>query len=806
MHGLACQGYAQRCNTTEWLQCGLYAATCIRSTVNETGSITRYTVSEPGDTTCTCLSGVSPANATDLPCRSGRAASDGVSLRACTLNEARTACGLYAESCQYHIGLSRALATTCTCNASSVAVYVDYESYESRITPPAISCPGPWALRNCTRGEQARCEEPLAQCLVNVTLASPQGVLLNETGCFPNHFDFPCPCSAELARVKCGTGYVGCTTLGVFNQLDGCFNLTNTSVQCTCNPLYANYSQELGYACLNETSVVRNCTADEYQSYCGPPVTDGLTNRCFVFAINGSLVNGTCSRTLVVRDCSAVELAFMCPLFANTSVNETAFCQAVEASHGVVYQTVNASCPFPPAPLPYVAPPLAPANSTGYPRECTDEEYARECSPDLICEWVGATDCNSTTANNTLLVEDFDRVYNATLANFTESEAEELLRLAELRAFLDTIRLVANLSVVPGAQAYIASQNISLCNITVFIVGVQNLTALDPEEQNATGVVELAFNFSCDPRINASAQMVDYIAPAPNDTRPCNATNGTLVCSYVRNRTALCVAHAPANHTCQCQAGFGPLNPRYEFTADGFIRANPADANLGQCEGVVRDCEPGDETLVFGGRYAQSCQISCNPSDPTQNCIVYNATCGGIDPTMPALNRVLPLEIAANELSAFFPVNIAQPCGSLGWLYDREQALNATLELASTSINITSEIQRRCGNFVSRASYMIFDCNVTHSLCEPYTRYGLYMFECVCGAGSYRGPSLECETDYYIRPCNATEDALVPRGSFDDACMRSYVCRLMCYPATATQPEVCFRHAADPCESFLSTF
>ena len=757
MHGLACQGYAQRCNTTEWLQCGLYAATCIRSTVNETGSITRYTDAEPGDTTCTCLSGISPAASGDLPCHATRVTSDGVTLRACTLSEARSACGLYAASCQYHIGLSRALPTTCACNASSVTIYASYESYESRITPPSISCPGPWALRNCTRGEQARCEQPLAQCLVNVTLTSPQGVLLNGTGCFPNHYDYPCACTEELARQKCGTGYVGCTTLGVYNQLDGCFNLTNTSVQCTCDTLYANYSKELGYACLNETSVVRNCTANEYQAFCGPPIADGLSNRCFAFALNGSLVNGTCSRALVVRDCSAAELAFMCPLFANTSVNQTrAYCKAIAATNGVVYQTINASCPAPSAPAPFVAPSLAPANSTGYPRQCRDDESARECSHDRACE-----------------------VYSETRCNLTESER---LQLGLLYEFMGKYAFTTNLSSVATIPAAFRAINITFCNLTNITVGAG---------VNAS-VWELSFDFACDARFNASA----------NKTVQCVqfATVNTTQCTQVMNRTALCVANGPSNYTCTCQPGYGPLNPRYEFTSDGFIRANPLDVNLGKCEGVVRDCEPGEETLVFGGRYAQACQISCNANDRTQNCIVYNATCDALQPSLPGLTSILPFELAANELSAFFPVNIAQPCGSLGWLYDQAAVMNLTIDLG-VGINITSEIQRRCGSFVDKASFMVFDCNVTHSLCEPYTRYALYMFSCTCEAGGFRGPSLPCETDYYTRPCNATEDALVPRGAFDDTCMRSYTCRLLCYPATATQPEICFRHAPDPCES-----
>lgn len=754
MDGLACQGYAQRCNATEWQQCGLYATTCVRSTANETGS-SRYLVPEPGQVTCTCLSGVSPGPASGPTCRATRVAADGVTLRACTANETRDTCGTFGASCQYHIGTGRAIPATCLCNATSVWMYNELATYESRSVQPSVVCPGPWALRNCTQGERARCESPLlASCVMNVTLAQPQGVLVNRSQCFPDYFDYPCPCSAEIARVRCGAGYVDCTTRGTYNQIDGCYNLTNTSVTCSCNPEFANFSAELGYTCLNETSVVRNCTAQEFQDYCGRPLA-GLLNRCFVFALNNSLVNGTCNRTLAVRDCTVAELAFMCPLAANASA--ALYCQAIPTStSGVitVYQTVNASCPFPPAPQPFVLPPLAPANSTGFPRECTEAEYAQKCSKDRVCE-----------------------VYRETRCNLTEAEEQQLLTLANFRA---NYSVATNLSILATLSSLFQSLNLTLCtlgNVTVTANG-------DIWEANIT--------FACGSRLSSNLTCLQTIS-----------TN-TTVCTQVQNRTALCVANAPSNYTCTCHSGYGPLNPRYNFTYEGFIQSDARDANLGQCEGVVRECAPGEETIVFGGRFATACQISCSETDPTQNCIIYNATCDLGRPALPSLQTILPYEITANELSAFFPLNLAQPCGLLGWLYDHTAAMNASITLdTTTTINITSEIQRRCGPQVERASFLVFDCNVSHSLCEPQTRYALRMFNCTCNAQGYPGISLPCENDYYIRPCNATEDALVPRYAFDDTCMRNYVCKLMCYPPTATQPELCFRHAPDPCKYSL---
>ena len=292
-----------------------------------------------------------------------------------------------------------------------------------------------------------------------------------------------------------------------------------------------------------------------------------------------------------------------------------------------------------------------------------------------------------------------------------------------------------------------------------------------------------------------------------NQTTMC--TNQTLVtqCSRVPLRVRSCVARGPSNFTCACQPGFGPLNPRYSVSVGGFVRVDARDTKFGRCEGVVRNCSSNDEIIIFGGLHATACQISCNAEDSTANCVIVNATCDPGRPSLPVNERVATLRLTANELSAFFPVNVSQPCGTLGFALVNQSVRSAEITLdGSLTVNITSELQRRCGPYVERGDFLIFDCNTTHSLCEPSVRYAVYTLGCYCQTNTYPGDLLECQHDYYTRECTPAEKALVPRDTFDAACQRSYVCRRMCYPATSTQPEVCFRHAPDACKSLSEGF
>jgi len=771
LHGLPCQGYAQYCNATEWASCGLYASTCVRSSPNATS--VRLTRAEDGATTCTCLAGIVPETG-GATCRSTPMAVTVGVLRNCSLSEALSACGSYAASCQVHVPTGRVVPATCQCNASSVRVFADL-AYTSRITPPTISCPGPWATRNCTAGEAAACEVN-GTCAYNTSLGGGTQ-LVNRSQCFPDHFNYSCTCPPTLARRLCGPGYVSCSVLGTYNQVDGCYAFRENTATCRCDPLYNNTAARLGYPCVNSSSVLRNCSAVEYQRFCGRPLADA-GDTCQLFALNDTLVNGTCSRLATMRACTAEEFNFTCPKASGS--NSSAFCRAIDTPSGAtVYLAENASCAQPPqAPPGYYVPPLDPPNSTGYPRECTDDEYSSECAHDMVCELVPPPPCtvNVTGYNSTA----FFSIYNATLLNFTANESlayDLLLNSSLIQDIEQRAAFLANYSALTRL----------LYNITLYY--------------DATG------NFSnyteqFDPRLLRLRTLNATALPSQDQSCWSNSTNTTR-CRYVHNRTALCVARAAGNYSCTCQPGFGPLNPRFYFSDSGFIKSDPRDARLGQCEGVVRDCDPGDETLVFGGRFATRCQLSCSAADRTQNCVIYNATCDpSIVPTLlpTALTTAFSPPLTANLLSAYFPLTTAQPCGAVGMLSDNASVANATLQYAGTTINLTAELRRRCGDYVDRASFLIFDCNVTHSLCEPQTRFAVYLLGCHCGAQGFAGPSLPCENDYYTRACNAREEALVPRSSFDEGCQRSYKCRRLCYPATAAgQPEVCFRHAPDPC-------
>ena len=748
LHGLPCQGYAQYCNVTEWATgCGLYAATCVWATPNATSL--RTTQVEDGAATCTCLSGIVPETTSGaLPCRTTPAANDGSILRACTLSEAQSACGAYADACQYHIPTARAVASTCHCNASSVEVAAD-ATYTSRLLAPSYTCPGPWVVRNCTAGELARCEEtpPGGGCQVNVSLAAPAGRLVNRSLCFPDHYNYSCECPEDLARARCGIGYVSCTVLGTYNQVDGCYDELNDTAVCTCDPFYNDSATALGYTCANASSVVRNCTGAEILRYCGNTVDS--TALCFMFALNNSFVNGSCAVfPLLIRDCDDAERAFMCPLQTNRS--EGGFCRVITTTYyQTVYQTVNASCPWPTQIPAYLALPLLPANSTGFPRECTTEEISRECAHDVVCDEIAAVPgpaCNLT-----------GNLTDGPILNYTEYAALNFVNIS----FNETL---------------LAEQNRTIEEVLQDLYDIYLETQYDLR--------------------NATACSADV-------------SNGTVapVCRIVNNRTAGCYAAGPADFRCTCAYGFGPLNARYSFSGSGFITSDPRDAHLGQCEGVVRPCDAGEETVLYGGRFATSCQLSCSAQDRTQNCIIYSATCDRLNPNLPSLGRNYPVQLTANELSAFFPLTVAQPCDAFGAVHDQlVVAANATnLTVGEIDIDVSTELRRRCGPYVESASFLVFDCNVTHSLCEPEVRYALYMFQCQCQTNAYPGPSglLPCETHYYTRACNASEDALVPRGAFDPTCHDSYRCRLLCYPANATQPELCFRHAPDPC---LDTF
>jgi hypothetical protein len=312
-------------------------------------------------------------------------------------------------------------------------------------------------------------------------------------------------------------------------------------------------------------------------------------------------------------------------------------------------------------------------------------------------------------------------------------------------------------------------------------------------------------NFSHYNMTFAAAYYRDYfnitsaVNPLNDTQRVCVNYSTTIQCSRVPRRVSLCVARSPSNYSCTCKSGFGPLNPRMSFATLGLMQVDPRDAKLGKCEGVVRDCDPGTETLLYGGTHATSCQISCNEADRTANCIIYNATCDPGSPSLPVIPRISALQFTANEVSAFYPVNIAQPCGQLGYTFFGRAANSTIVTIGTQSVNLTAELQRRCGPYVSTADFIVFDCNTTHSLCEPFVRYAVYTLACYCQPNTFAGNLLPCERDYYIRPCNRTEQALVPRDTFDAECQQSYACQRMCYPATATQPEVCFRHAPDPC-------
>jgi hypothetical protein len=530
--------------------------------------------------------------------------------------------------------------------------------------------------------------------------------------------------------------------------VDGCYNENNSTTTCRCDPFYNASAAALGYVCANATTVVRNCTGAEILRYCGNTV-DGNA-LCFMFALNNSFVNGTCAQfPMMIRGCSDAERVFMCPL----AVNYSGFCRAIHTAYGqVVYQTVNASCPWPTQIPAYLALPLLPPNATGFPRECTMEEISRECAHDVVCDAEAAAGpaCNFT-----------GNLTDGAILNFT---------------------------------AYVAANGLTNATFNATQLVEQNRTAGDVLQSIYATYVATQYELR-----NATACANGTGAGAP------------AACRVVNNRTAGCYAAGPTDFQCTCAFGYGPLNPRYSFSSAGFITSDPRDAHLGQCEGVVRPCDAGEETTLYGGRFATSCQLSCSAQDPTQNCIIYSATCDRLNPNLPSLARSYPVQLTANELSAFFPLTTAQPCDAFGAIHDQlVVAANATnLTVGDITIDVSAELQRRCGPYVESASFLVFDCNVTHSLCELNVRYALYMFQCQCQNNSYPGPSglLPCETHYYTRACNATEDALVPRSAFDSVCHDSYRCRLLCYPAAnasgGTQPELCFRHAPDPC---LDTF
>jgi hypothetical protein len=732
LHGLHCHGYAQTCNGTEWRSgCGLYTATCTASTFNQTSS--RFIQPEYSELKCECLAGITPSTTATL-CHATALPNDGTTLRACTISEARSACGAFAASCQYHVPSGMAIGATCRCNASSVTI--------PSVLGATTACPGPTATRSCTAAELARCETVPASCVYNVTVGRSDR-LVNRSRCFPDHYDQWTNCSTALALRTCGPGYTACRVRATYNQEDGYYNISNATVQCTCNTLFANLSTRLGYTCTNETTVVRPCSTTEFQQWCGATASQVTTDNCYAFDYSSTLVPGSCDVRFAARNCTADEYAVWCPQASNNrSVTD---CQvACTPSGDTCYGLVaNASClALTPAPA-YVAPPLLPSNSTGYPRECTDDEYSAECAHDMNCTTVPG-DCLSYT--NVSLPDNTTQ----TLINAVDAVLSQNLSYAA------AVATFANFS--------------RPINVTL--------------DANST----LGYN-------------VSFLMTYLNQTTIC--TNQTLVtqCTRVPLRVRSCVARGPSNYTCACQPGFGPLNPRYSVSVGGFVRVDARDTKFGRCEGVVRNCSSNEEIIIFGGLHATSCQISCNSADPTANCVIVNATCDPGRPSLPVNERVATLRLTANELSAFFPINVSQPCGTLGFALVNQSVRSAQITLdRSLTINITAELQRRCGPYVDRGDFLIFDCNTTHSLCEPSTRYAVYTLGCYCQANTYAGDLLECQHDYYVRECTPAEKALVPRDTFDAACQRSYVCRRMCYPATATQAEVCFRHAPDACK------
>jgi hypothetical protein len=739
LHNLHCHGYAQTCNSTEWRsQCGLYTATCKAATVNQTSS--RFVQPEYSEVTCECLAGITPST-TAVPCHAAGAAlpNDGTTLRACTFNEARSACGVFAASCQYHIPTAAAISATCACNASSVTL--------QSALGATTSCPGPTALRSCTPAELARCEHAVSECTYNVTLGQSER-LLNRSLCFPDHYEQWTKCDTALALRTCGPGYVACRVQATYNQEDGFYNVSNATAECTCNALFANLSTRLGYTCVNETTVVRPCSATEFQQWCATTSSGVIADNCFAFDYSSTLVPGSCDTRFAARNCTDDEYAIWCPL-GSQNRSETDCQVACAASGTPCYGIVaNASCiALTPAPI-YVAPPLLPANATGYPRECTDAEYSAECAHDIECETV-LGEC--LAYDNTTLVDD-----NGTWA------------LSE--AIMDVLQ-----------------QNLSYAEALAAFANFSEPVVLTLDDNSTLGY-NVTYNMTY---FNESVQV---------------CTNQTFMtqCTRVPRRVRSCVAYTATNYTCDCQPGFGPLNPRYSITTGGFVRVDARDSKFGRCEGLVRNCSTNEEIIIFGGIHAVACEISCNEADPTANCVIVNATCDAGRPALPVNERVATLRLTANELSAFFPINVSQPCGTLGFALVNQSVYDAQITLdGSLTVNITAELQRRCGPYVDRGDFLIFDCNTTHSLCEPSTRYAVYTLGCYCRANTYAGDLLTCEHDYYVRECTPAEKALVPRDTFDAACQRSYVCKRMCYPATTTQPEVCFRHAPDPCKLFI---
>lgn len=409
-----------------------------------------------------------------------------------------------------------------------------------------------------------------------------------------------------------------------------------------------------------------------------------------------------------------------------------------------------------------VAVSLLPANATGYPRECTDAEYSAECAHDIVCE--------------TVLDDCAEENLTAPLNNFTANAST----LYNVEAPED---LWINLTFSEIVARYVNDSSF-------FIAGNSS--------DNFTLFTTMAYYQTLFPNTTAANITANTTFSTPFT---CSNLTARTVCRRSDRRVKTCVVNGPNDFVCTCQPGFGPLNPRYSISVGGFVRVDPRDTKFGRCEGVVRNCSSNEEIIIFGGLHATACQISCNAEDPTANCVIVNATCDPGRPSLPVNERVATLRLTANELSAFFPVNVSQPCGTLGFALVNQSVRSAEITLdGSLTVNITSELQRRCGPYVERGDFLIFDCNTTHSLCEPSVRYAVYTLGCYCLANTYPGDLLECQHDYYVRECTPAEKALVPRDTFDAACQRSYVCRRMCYPATATQPEVCFRHAPDACK------
>lgn len=803
--GFACGGFKTPCNYTEWIACGPLVDDCYRSARAYPAS--RLPTDKDERVVCTCREEASVRTGLwdperNVPWTTNYCEIDHSKLLNCTHGEVIAVCGSGGSFCKKTTS-NLTLPNTCECYPNATFELVSLTGH--------VRCSDRAIRRACNDTEWntlvergIACDDGRSECFVDCYRG--YNCTLDTSVCYRAVSATRC-CEPYDAQQYCGTGVLSqdtypryvmpaalqntsacaCVVSGTYrNVLFQWLTTHYNTLVCQC-PWIVQTSLKVDYGrpCSSALNATRPCSRFEVECACAlQPLTHlsrtpslGIRNntyagnptletydRCMTNDVTGSLVPNTCPTNRYTAECTADEKRAWCPFseqfgclascLSNMPRNAgncrrlgechfrenitSNLCATLCADRYAVACTVEVRQLATMGQLRYLLP-----NST-----CTDD-----CPPGTIgakCAQPFNPVINCSLSESQIFCGEASHVKSCTRLNFSNtvnctcnpgySFSAPVYQRVKMTVLSDAF--------VPGATSYDPQGDgtfVVTLNATIGLCAGTIRNALTTQERDTfcgpwaqtcmlscTNQSCITYNASC----YANGRSKGGIKCAVDYTEFMSSFNLTSVCGpFVANATVR--QHRDINGvdtereivagTCVCLPGY--FGSRAAFCDRTYY---------------VRDCTPQEQRWVPDALYQSCtvpfrCELQCYPPsvDPVTN--ISRAEQCYSRPEHPCLNAFFP----SVRLNATYAVD---ECGQFGMTVIRE----------------------RCK--FSRNPVIDIDCEGGSV--------------CACSVQGYPGPrDLPCERDYFVSPCNGTDDLITFCGYAGTSCTKRCRSPGGCYKA-----------------------